>query len=149
MRHGDLEADVLAPCGTVVELQYGTLSRNEIDLRERVYGNMVWLFDARDAHRDNRLRIAGVPHRPNVNFVWSRPRETLQACQRPIHLDLGESAQADGLHVVLRISRSHPRQPGRHTGSGVLYTAEAFHNWMAHGLPLTPLILKVSEHAVA
>ncbi|MFE4698723.1 hypothetical protein ACFRIC_16815 [Streptomyces sp. NPDC056738] len=144
-----MEADVLAPCGTIVELQYGPLSRIEIDLRERVYGDMVWLFHARDAHLQNRLRIGPVPGRPHVNFVWSRPRETLQACRRPVHLDLGESIQADGLHVVLRINRSHPRQPGRHSGSGLLYTAEAFHNWMAHGLPLTPLILKAPAHDVA
>ncbi|MER6442191.1 hypothetical protein ABT275_38540 [Streptomyces sp. NPDC001185] len=144
-----MEADVLTPGGTIVELQHGPLSRSDIDLRERVYGDMVWLFHACDAHRQSRLRLGPVPGRSHVNFVWSRPRETLAACRRPVHLDLGESAQAGGLHVVLRINRSHPRQPGRHSGSGVLYTAEAFHNWMAHGLPLTPLILKAPDHAVA
>ncbi|MEU9546209.1 hypothetical protein [Streptomyces mirabilis] len=149
VRRGDLEGDVLTPCGHIVELQYGPLPRIDIELRERVYGTMVWLFDACEAHRKGRLRLGLVPGRPHVNFVWNRPRQTLEACRRPVHLDLGESVQTESLHMVLRINRSHPKQPGRLSGSGVLYTAEAFHNWMAHGLPLTPFIPKAPEHAVA
>ncbi|MFI9772469.1 hypothetical protein ACIHJG_37305 [Streptomyces sp. NPDC052415] len=133
-----------------MELQYGFLSRLDIEFRERVYGTMVWLFDACEPHRKGRLRLGLTPGRSHVNFVWSRPRRTLDACRRPVHLDLGESAQVGGLHVVLRINRRHPKQqPGRLSGSGVLYTAEAFHNWMAHGIPLTPFIHEASDHAVA
>ncbi|MFF3247054.1 hypothetical protein ACFYWY_25740 [Streptomyces sp. NPDC002870] len=65
------------------------------------------------------------------------PSKTLDACQRPIHLGLGNSDQAGGRHLVLKLNRTYP-QPGRLLGSGTLYTAEAFHNWMAHSIPLTP-----------
>ncbi|MEU9157803.1 hypothetical protein AB0D59_46565 [Streptomyces sp. NPDC048417] len=146
---GDMEGDVLTPCGHIVELQYGPLSRVNIELRERVYGTMVWLFHACSAHRSGRLRLGLSPGRPHVNFAWRQPRETLDACRRTVHLDLGESDQADGLHLVLRINRWHPKQPGRLSGSGILYTAEAFHNWMAHGLPLTPFTPEAPDHAAA
>lgn len=148
---GSLEGDVLTPCGTIVELQYGHLARNIIELRERVYGTMVWLFQACDAHcrGRGRLRLGLTPGRAHTNFAWRNPRETLDACHRPIYLDLGESDQADGLHLILLIKRTHPKQPGRLSGSGLLYTAEAFHNWMAHGLPLTPFTPETSDHAAA
>lgn len=134
---GGLEADVVCPDGTIVELQAGPLSRPHIEQRERIYGPMVWLFDASEAHRSGRLRLALTPGSTHVNFNWRSPRETLDACRRPVHLDLGESDQAESLGLVLRIKRRYP-QPGRLLGNGVLYTAEAFHNWMAHGIPLTP-----------
>jgi hypothetical protein len=100
---------------------------------------MVWLFYAVRAHHSGRLRLALTPGRQHVNFAWRSPRETLDVCQRPVHLDLGPSDQASGRHLVLRLNRSYPG-PNRLLGSGTLYTAEAFHNWMAHGIPLTPWI---------
>ncbi|MGW2393908.1 hypothetical protein ACWCYK_31120 [Streptomyces lydicamycinicus] len=135
--YGDLEADVRCPCGTVVELQNGPLSRNEIEHRERVYGNMVWLFHAVEAHAKSRLRLLLKPGKVHVNFNWQSPRLTIDACRRDVYLDLGASDQARGLHLVLKASRRY-WQTGRLLGSGRLYTAQAFHSWMAHGVPLMP-----------
>ncbi|MEU1465668.1 hypothetical protein ABZ467_34455 [Streptomyces sp. NPDC005727] len=39
--------------------------------------------------------------------------------------------QADGRHLVLKINRRYPKS-GELLGSGRLFTAEAFHAWMAH-----------------
>lgn len=137
---GGLEADVVTPDDTVVELQYGSLARIHIVQRERIYGDMVWLFDARQAHHSGRLRFRfTAPDQPHVNFKWRSPRATLDACHRPVYLDLGESDQADARHLVLRINRRYPGR-GQLLGSGFLHTAQAFHNWMAHGIPLTPFI---------
>ncbi|MGW1596999.1 hypothetical protein [Streptomyces sp. NPDC002343] len=146
---GELEADVLTPDDVIVELQYGHLPGITIQYRERVYGNMVWLFHACRAHASGRLRLRFAPGQSHVNFAWSRPRETLDACQRPVYLDLGESDQAHGTHLVLLIKRRHPKQPGRLSGSGLTYSAEAFHNWMAHGIPLTPFVPETNDHEAA
>ncbi|MFK4071881.1 hypothetical protein [Streptomyces sp. NPDC029674] len=110
---------------------------------------MVWLFYACRAHSEGRLRLGMTPGQAHANFAWTQPRKTLDACLRPVYLDLGESDQADGVHLILRISRCHPKQPGRLSGSGRLYTAAAFHNWMAHGIPLTPYIPETPAHAAA
>ncbi|MFF5435145.1 hypothetical protein ACFY5K_34680 [Streptomyces griseofuscus] len=141
--------DVLTPDGVIVEMQYGHLSGNDIQHRERVYGNMVWLFYACRAHSSGRLRLRFLPGRAHVNFAWSQPRKTLDACQRPVYLDLGESDQANGTHLILELKRCHPRQSGRLSGSGKTYTAAAFHNWMAHGIPLTPFIPEINDHEAA
>ncbi|MEV7856792.1 hypothetical protein ACFVZJ_37265 [Streptomyces sp. NPDC058322] len=136
----NLEADVLTPDGTVVELQYGYLSRQDIRERQLVYPSMVWLFCAVDAHRKGRLGLRIEPGQPLVNFKWVQPRETLDACTRPVFLDLGPSAQAGNRHLILKITRKHD-QPGHAlTGRGLLYTADVFHDWMAHGTALTEWI---------
>ncbi|WP_206508033.1 hypothetical protein [Streptomyces chrestomyceticus] len=146
---GKLVGDCQNPHGVIVELQYGHLSENDIQHRERVYGNMVWLFYACHAHSKGRLCLRFYPGRPRVNFAWSMPRETIGACQRTVYLDLGESHQAGGRHLILELKRCQPRQGGRLSGSGTTYTAEAFHNWMAHGIPLTPFIPETTDHAAA
>ncbi|MFF3699051.1 hypothetical protein [Streptomyces sp. NPDC002221] len=134
----DHEADVRCPCGTIVELQYGPLSALQIAERERIYGAMVWLFYAVEAHVGQRLRLGLRPGRDLVNFHWRSPRTTIGACQRTYYLDLGESASADGLHLLLEPRTTYPRAGRVLVGNGLLYTAEAFHNWMAHGIALTP-----------
>ncbi|GGZ21849.1 hypothetical protein GCM10010300_76950 [Streptomyces olivaceoviridis] len=134
-----LEADVVTPDGIVVELQYGSLAKVHIEQRERIYGDMVWLFDARQAHKSGRLQFRfTTPGQPHINFKWCSPR-SLDACHRPVYLDLGDSDQAESRHLVLKINRRYPAR-GQLLGSGLLHTATAFHNWMAHGIPLTPYI---------
>lgn len=128
----------MTPLRIVVELQYGPLPEIQIEQRERVYGNMVWLFFAIEAHK-RRLRLGLRPGRELVNFNWQGPRKTLRACRRPVYLDLGESDQADGMHLLLKLGKTH-RSPGWLRGNGLLYTAEAFHNWMAHGIELSPWV---------
>lgn len=135
--YGTREADVVSPCGTVVELQWGPLDRLHIQERELVYGAMVWLFFAVDAHIKGRLRLQLEPGKELVFFNWRSPRETIDACRRPIYLDLGQSDQVEGQHLVLKLGRTYP-QRGWLRGNGWLYTAESFHNWMAHSIPLTP-----------
>lgn len=46
---GPHRADILSPLGVVVELQHSSISVDEIREREAFYGQMVWVFDARDA----------------------------------------------------------------------------------------------------
>lgn len=46
---GPHRADILSPLGVVVELQHSSISVDEIREREEFYGQMVWVFDVRDA----------------------------------------------------------------------------------------------------
>ncbi|WP_449487564.1 hypothetical protein [Streptomyces griseorubiginosus] len=114
-----------------MELQYGHLSRVDIELRERVYGTMVWLFDA--CNSPPKRSPAPGHQRPGENTCDSPgagAETSTPAAARSTSTSSGSHKQADGLHLILRINRCHPKQPGRLSGSGDLYAAEAFHNWM-------------------
>ncbi|MFJ6384737.1 hypothetical protein ACIQI7_32605 [Kitasatospora sp. NPDC092039] len=129
-RLGNREADIIAHDGTVVEVQHGSLSEDEITARERHYGSMRWIFDARRPYAEGRLQL--FPQSPTP-FRWRFPRTTIRACRRTIYLDLG-TVREIGLHMLLTA-------PGlalaRGEGVGGLITATAMHNWLAHGTPLT------------
>ncbi|MEV0992650.1 hypothetical protein [Streptomyces sp. NPDC049949] len=136
------EADVKCPCGTVVELQYGHLSEEEIISREAIYVLMVWLFHAVNAAPRIQLNLR--PGRELISYRWTRPRQTIAACRRPVYLDIGPCRYADGAHMVLRLNQKYWRG-GVLAGSGTLYTAEAFMSWMAHGVELTPWVQPAND----
>ncbi|MET9373948.1 hypothetical protein ABZX98_07335 [Streptomyces sp. NPDC002992] len=140
-----LVADVVARCGTIIELQYGPMARHEIIHREQKHGNLAWLFHACDAHAKGRLRLLLTPGKQLARFKWTSPRETIDACNRDVYLDLGPSDQANGVHLVLKLGKTYP--DGRTLlGNGTLVTGEDFHDWMAHGSPLRLFIPGVDDH---
>ena len=105
VRWADHRADVLTPRG-VVEIQHSNLSPAEIDERERVYGRMVWIWDATEAYAAGRIDLRRKDGRPDNwrSFRWKHARKSLAFCQYPtlIHLAPGK---------VLRLGRMFPKAP--------------------------------------
>lgn len=118
---GNHRADLIAADMTVVELQHSTISAQEIAEREKFYGRMVWVFDAIDAYRDERLYISRRLGGDKVTFRWKHPRKTVAACRRPVLLDLGDSR-------LLSVKRIHPAAPCG--GWGRLLSRDAFEQWI-------------------
>lgn len=79
-------ADVVAPDGTVCELQHSHIDPAEITEREVFYGDMRWIFDAHDKEFTIEDRGRGVA--VFRKFHWP----TIATCKRRVMLDLGEEA---------------------------------------------------------
>jgi competence protein CoiA len=84
---GPHRADLVSLRGTVVELQHSSISTDEIEERERFYGDMVWVVDAAPFadNLDLRERNGG----EYLSFRWRHPRKTLLAIRKPLFFDLG------------------------------------------------------------
>jgi competence protein CoiA len=121
---GDHRVDVLASNGTFVELQHSTISVADIRAREAFYGNMIWIFDAVDAYRKERLEIRRRGGKSYVTFRWKHPRKTLGACRKPVLLDLGNG-------YLLNIGRIHLEAPCG--GWGKLATSRDVVSWFNTG----------------
>jgi competence protein CoiA len=110
-------ADALTDSGWVVEFQHSSISPETISARERFYGNMIWVFDARESRRftDNwlaeynfpecRLTLYGEDHpRAKENYVtfrWKHPRKSIASASKLVYLDLGEG-------WLLRLGKMYP-----------------------------------------
>lgn len=70
---GPHRADIRTREGVVVELQASPIDACEIDVRERFYGNMVWLLDGRQWRREGRFKFARGRFRRCTNCVTIRP----------------------------------------------------------------------------
>jgi hypothetical protein len=79
---GPHRADVVGNGGLVVELQHSNISTEDIQERERFYGEMVWLFDA-----TNRFSLVESGHR--VFFSFGKTKH-LESCTKPVFLDFGD-----------------------------------------------------------
>jgi competence protein CoiA len=76
--------------GNIIELQHSAITPDEIEARERFYGNkMIWIFDVREAYKEKRFvfrKKDGDKH----TFRWKQPRKSIAFAKRPVFLDLGE-----------------------------------------------------------
>ena len=80
-------ADVQFPEGCVLEIQHSSISPEDIQAREAFYGDMCWLFDAREAYREGRLYLN--KERPGYNtYRWKFPKRTITACKKPVFLQV-------------------------------------------------------------
>lgn len=100
------------PC--VVELQHSPISPAEIAEREQFYGDMVWLFDAREFRKNLHLRPLGGDA---VSFRWKHPRRTHMAVRKPLFWDLGEG-------MLLEVRKIHEDLPVG--GHGILMPEATF-----------------------
>lgn len=120
---GHHRADVCLPDGTVIEIQHSKIAEADIEERERFYGKMVWLVDARnwdigtrkrellftETYGENqygRYAVDFLPLRHQattlgsiVKFRWRRPSRTWRVAKKPLCLDLGP--------FVLQVGRIH------------------------------------------
>lgn len=91
---GPHRADIVGNGNRVIELQHSPISVGEIRERETFYGDMVWLFDMREAFENKNIilwfPVEGVefPYTFN-NLHWKRPRKSILYCRKPVCLDFG------------------------------------------------------------
>lgn len=84
-------ADCVLSSGRVLEFQNSPISPEEIADRERFYGKMAWVFNCRDAFENHRLSIYGEKTLlAKVRFDWKWPRRSIECCECPVYLDVGE-----------------------------------------------------------
>lgn len=103
---GNHRADIRTPGGLVVEVQHSHLSPTEIRIRERYYGQMVWVFDTVESYAEGRFDLRRHPKPDDVNYVtfrWKQRRKSVIACRAPYFLDLGAE--------VVATSRLYPDPP--------------------------------------
>lgn len=96
---GKHRADIVAPDGTVFEIQHSYLSVDDIQAREEFYGSkMYWVWDVREPHEAGRMnfksgwgknRRDGKWVKGTQYLVWKHARMTIASCRRPVVLDYG------------------------------------------------------------
>lgn len=96
---GPHRADIRRPDGVVIELQHSPIAPPQIAERERFYGRMIWLVDARDfADNLNLRRRDGF-----LSFRWKWPRKHLFSMRRDMFFDLGDR--------IFQVKKIHPNVP--------------------------------------
>jgi competence protein CoiA len=118
---GNHRADLLAPDGTVVELQHSSLSPAEILEREAHYRQMVWVFDAIEAHQELRFEVRFPSGKTYQTFRWKHPRKSVAVCRQPVFLDLGGG-------WLFRLKKIHSEAPCG--GWGHLVPTVDLVNWL-------------------
>jgi competence protein CoiA len=110
---GRHRADVRTPSGLVLEFQNSAISTAEIEERERFYGRMLWVVNARPFADNVRLRDREGYH----SFRWLWPRKSLWHARRPLYFDLGDDR-------LFRVKKVHHGVPCG--GWGVVGTVDRF-----------------------
>lgn len=96
---GRHRADAVTADGRIYEFQHSALDPRELADREDFYrGDLVWLWDTRDAYAEGRIEIRldrqrqrpdeRIDHR-SVAFHWPRSRYSIGLCNRVVLMDLG------------------------------------------------------------
>lgn len=75
-------ADAVLATGQVLEVQHSPISVEEVAAREAFYGDMIWLFDARE--------WVGLIRFSRSGFVWRQPALSQLAVTKPLYWDVGE-----------------------------------------------------------
>ena len=116
VRIGNHRADIVGNRRMVIELQYATLSVDDIRERERFYrnrGGMVWLIHAADFMKRLELRNRGNYH----TFRWKHPRWSYRFAEAPMFWDF-----CDGW--LLHVRKIHENLPCG--GWGWIVSRESF-----------------------
>lgn len=127
VKRGRHRADMIAANGNVVEIQHSYIPEDAIRKREDHYGDMIWIFDAREAHRSGRLTF--LYRRKDDGgywtFQWKHGRKILQHVTKPLYLDCG-----DGL--IFRVMKMSFNPTMR--GWGRRGNKETIVNWFGYAL---------------
>ncbi len=134
VRIGNHRADIVTPAGIVVELQHSHLSGEYIRDRESAYGQMVWLFDAREARQAGRLAVQMLPDRDPAedlhrNLRWEHHPAYVRQVDRPLFVDVG--ANRAGKREVLWVGGWWSHNPL--LGRGWAVTPEWFSSVVING----------------
>lgn len=83
-------ADAVTNEGTVIEFQHSSISVEDVEKREQFYGDMVWVFDARDHWQEKRIQLFRTQQ--GTRFLqYTGIRKALWFCRKPIYVDVGNS----------------------------------------------------------
>lgn len=90
----DIKLNRKEDLGLVIELQHSSISKEVIAEREKHYGHMFWLFDARNFKIEFRKDMPGALK----SFRWKYPHKTLSNSLKPLFFDIGDG-------FILRIEK--------------------------------------------
>ena len=91
VKRGNHRADIVTPDGYVVEIQHSYLPAEVIREREQHYGRMVWVFDAVEAVKAERLTFRW-DDKGYFTYQWKHPRKTIAATEATVFLDVGDGS---------------------------------------------------------
>ena len=80
-------ADILTSQGKIIEFQKSPISVGQIEERENFYGNLIWVFDVRDAYIEDRLSIEESVY--SHYFRWKYAKKSILLATKPKFLDTG------------------------------------------------------------
>lgn len=88
-------ADILGNNNTVIELQHSPISGDNIEQREKFYGEMIWLLDGVSYFKGAEISSEG----GTVSFRFQYPRQSFTYFKKPIfaHLHCGNLIEIDRL----------------------------------------------------
>lgn len=119
-------ADVIAGDGVVCEIQHSSISLTDVEERERFYGDMRWIFDA----RDKRFEWEPPPTPRESRRNWDEPLRwrihrrdrwpTIGRCRKRVMLDFGDQV----------MSCEWINATGS-AASGLLYPPSTIRRWIA------------------
>jgi len=92
------KADIVCADGRIVEAQTRFLNPGDLTSRETTYGDMCWLYDARDS---GKWFILNNPADP-AQFTWGKPDRTFFLSTKPIYFDTGA-----GVWILERMHALH------------------------------------------
>lgn len=127
VKRGRHRADMITAAGTVVEIQHSYIPEEAIRKREEHYGDMIWIFDAREAYAAKRLTLQ---YRSKDDggywaFKWKHGKKILRHTTKPLYIDCG-----DGL--IFRIMKMSFNPTMR--GWGRVGSREIIVNWFGYSL---------------
>jgi hypothetical protein len=99
-------ADMLADGGQAVVLRHSSTTGEEIEERERHFGEVIWIFDAHEAAESGRLdlRAPNGEHDSYRTFRWKHARVSLALAHQRVYLDLGQDE-------ILHLRKIYPNAP--------------------------------------
>ncbi|WP_366140616.1 competence protein CoiA family protein [uncultured Tateyamaria sp.] len=108
---GDLHfADVRTPSGLIIEIQHSHISDQEIRVREKFYGDLVWVVDGTRLKRDRSTFLCGMNENrglrgnPGEYMFNGNGRQITRrwaVSERPVYLDFGDTGL---LHYFCRFT---------------------------------------------
>lgn len=87
---GQHRADIRIPNKGVVELQHSPISAEDIRTRERFYGKMVWVLDARSYTLPSAIELKRLERIDRSTWRWRWPRRTFLDAKKCVLFDLGD-----------------------------------------------------------
>lgn len=97
---GRHRADIVGRKGIVIELQHSSLSPPEVREREAFYGDVIWIVDASEFHKNFIIRSRDGYY----SFRWKYPRKWMWSINQILCLDFGH----DELFLVCKICHDTP-----------------------------------------
>lgn len=113
-------ADIMTPCGVVIELQHSYITAETIAERELFYQNMLWVFDLTEhvqhkrfwyTLKDNNLKLCG--------FKWLYHKKIIREIYKPIYLDVGDDN-------LIKVESFNTCNDGPLSGRGILVKKHDF-----------------------